>query len=57
MAVIFAALIQLTYLALDCDRGRHAAFNVTVTSPLSVSAILPEASMSVGAAALEAEVR
>ena len=43
-------------LALDWDRGRHAAFDVTVTSPLSVS-ILPEASMSVGAAALEAEVR
>ena len=43
-------------LALDWDRGRHAAFNVTVTSPLSVS-ILPEASVSVGAAALEAEVR
>ena len=34
-------------LALDWDRGRHAAFDVTVTSPLSVS-ILPEASMSVG---------
>ena len=43
-------------LALDWDRGRHAAFDVTVTSPLSVS-ILPEASMSVGAAALEAEVQ
>ena len=42
-------------LALDWDRGRHAAFDVTVTSLLSVS-ILPEASMSVGAAALEAEV-
>ena len=37
-------------LALDWDRGRHAAFDVTVTSSLSVS-ILPEASMSVGAAA------
>eukprot|EP00731_Ephydatia_muelleri_P007475 Em0003g1723a len=47
----------LTYLlALDWDRGRHAAFDVTITSPLSVS-ILPEASISVGAAALEAEVR
>ena len=43
-------------LALDWDRGRHAAFDVTVTSSLSVS-ILPEASMSVGAAALEAEVQ
>ena len=43
-------------LALDWERERHAAFNVTVTSPLSVS-ILPEASMSVEAAALEAEVR
>ena len=43
-------------LALDWDRGRHAAFDVTVTSPLSVS-ILPESSMSVGAAALEAEGR
>ena len=42
--------------ALDWDRGRYAAFDVTVTPPLSVS-ILPEASMSVGAAALEAEVR
>ncbi|KAL5516647.1 hypothetical protein EMCRGX_G002034 [Ephydatia muelleri] len=42
-------------LALDWDRGRHAAFDVTVTSSLSVS-ILPEASMSVGAAA-EAKVR
>ena len=42
-------------LALDWDRGRHAAFDVTVTSPLSVS-ILHEASMSVGAAAREAEV-
>ena len=43
-------------LALDWDRGRHAAFDVAVTSPLSVS-ILPEANMSVGAAALEAEVQ
>ena len=43
-------------LALDWDKGRHAAFDVTVTSPLSVS-ILPESSMSVGAAALEAEGR
>ena len=43
-------------LALDWDRGRHAAFDVTVTSPSSVF-ILPETSMSVGAAALEAEVR
>ena len=43
-------------LALDWDRGRHAAFDVTVTSPLSVS-ILPESSMLVGAAALEAEGR
>ena len=43
-------------LALDWDRGRHAAFDVTVTSSLSVS-ILPEVSMSVGAAALEAEVQ
>ena len=34
-------------LALDWDRGRHAALDVTVTSPLSVS-ILPEVSMSVG---------
>ena len=34
-------------LALDWDRGRHAAFDVTVTSPLSVS-IPPESSMSVG---------
>ena len=42
-------------IALDWDRGKHAAFDVTVTSPLSVS-ILPEASMSVGAAANEAEV-
>ena len=42
-------------LALDWDKGRHAAFDVTVTSPLSVS-ILPEASMSVGAAAREAGV-
>ena len=40
-------------LAFDWDRGRHAAFNVTVTS----ISIHPEASMSVGAAALEAEVR
>ena len=39
-------------LALDWGRGRHAAFDVTITSPLSVS-ILPEASMSVGAKALE----
>ena len=31
-------------LALDWDRGRHAAFDVTVTSPLSVS-ILPESGM------------
>ena len=41
-------------LALNWDRGRHAAFDVIVTSPLSVS-ILSEASMSVGAA-FEAEV-
>ena len=43
-------------LALDWDRGSHAAFDVTITSLLSVF-ILPEASMSVGAAALEAEVQ
>ena len=42
-------------LVFDWDRGRHAAFDVTVSSPLSVF-ILPEASMSVEAAALEAEV-
>eukprot|EP00731_Ephydatia_muelleri_P037381 Em0454g3a len=41
---------------LDWDRRRHAAFDVSITSPLSVS-ILPEASMSVGAAVLEAEVQ
>ena len=33
-------------LALDWDRERHATFDVTVITPLSVS-ILPEASMSV----------
>ena len=43
-------------LVLDWDRGGHVAFDVSVTPPLSVS-ILPEASMSVGSAALEAEVQ
>ena len=43
-------------LALHWDRGRHATFDVIVTSSLSVS-ILPKESMSVGAAALEAELR
>ena len=44
-------------LALNWGRERHAQFNVTITSPLSVVILLPEASMLEGAAALEAEAQ
>ena len=45
-------------LALDWDRGRHAAFDVTVTSPLSVSPFSPRQACQWGQQHLrEAEVQ
>mgnify|MGYP003460779833 FL=1 len=43
-------------LVLNWERGKHAALDITVTSPL-IPSILTAASMSEGAAAEEAEVR
>ena len=43
-------------LVLDEDKGRHSTFDVSITSPLS-AAILPEASISMAAAAMVAELR
>ena len=43
-------------LVLNWERGKHAALDITVTSPL-IPTILTAASLSEGAAAEEAEVR
>ena len=43
-------------LVLNWERGKHAAFNITVTSPL-IPSILTAASLSEGVTAEEAEVR
>ena len=43
-------------LVLDWERGKHAAFDIMVTSPL-IPSILTAASLSEGAAAEEAETR
>ena len=43
-------------LVLNWERGKHATFDITVTSPL-IPSILTAASLSEGAAAEEAETR